>query len=122
MTRQKQLRKSRNNRVISGVCGGIGEYVGVDPVLIRVAFVIGFFASAGTIFLGYLLLLLIMPNASSEAGSYYVRPSQRRTVEVPVRSDRDGRKRKNDDDDILHYARPLDEIDEMREKSKRKRH
>ena len=36
---QKRLYKSRENRVIAGVIGGIGEYLGVDPVVLRVVWV-----------------------------------------------------------------------------------
>ncbi|HZD79229.1 MAG TPA: PspC domain-containing protein, partial [Actinomycetota bacterium] len=36
----RSLRRSRSDRVIAGVCGGIGWYLGVDPVLIRIAFVV----------------------------------------------------------------------------------
>lgn len=31
------LRRSRRDRVVAGVCGGVGEYLGVDPVLLRLA-------------------------------------------------------------------------------------
>jgi phage shock protein C len=34
------VRRSRSERVIAGVCGGIGRYLGIDPVLLRVAFII----------------------------------------------------------------------------------
>jgi phage shock protein C len=34
------VRRSRGERVIAGVCGGIGRYLGVDPVLLRIAFII----------------------------------------------------------------------------------
>lgn len=33
------LRRSRDDRVIAGVCGGLGRYLGVDPILVRLAFV-----------------------------------------------------------------------------------
>jgi len=36
----KQLVRSKKNRVVAGVCGGIGEYFDVDPNLVRLAFVI----------------------------------------------------------------------------------
>ncbi|MBR3742267.1 MAG: PspC domain-containing protein [Clostridia bacterium] len=35
----KQLYKSNSNRKIAGVCGGIGEYFGIDPALVRLGFV-----------------------------------------------------------------------------------
>jgi phage shock protein C len=37
---QRVVRRSRSERVVAGVCGGIGRYLGVDPVLLRIAFVI----------------------------------------------------------------------------------
>jgi phage shock protein C len=36
----RAVRRSRSERVVAGVCGGIGRYLGVDPVLLRIAFVI----------------------------------------------------------------------------------
>lgn len=35
----KQLRRSSSNRVLTGLCGGLGEYFGVDPVLIRLIWI-----------------------------------------------------------------------------------
>jgi phage shock protein C len=37
---QRMVRRSRSDRVIAGVCGGVGRYLGVDPVLLRIAFII----------------------------------------------------------------------------------
>ena len=37
----KSLYKSRTNKMVSGVCGGIGEYFGVDPTIIRLLWVLG---------------------------------------------------------------------------------
>src|SRR5918994_3418875 len=34
------VRRSRSERVVAGVCGGIGRYLGIDPVLLRIAFII----------------------------------------------------------------------------------
>lgn len=55
----KRLFRSRTNRVLFGLCGGIGEYFGVDPVLIRVIwlFVPGFNL------LFYFIAALIVPEA-----------------------------------------------------------
>ena len=35
-----RLARSRSERVVAGVCGGIGRYLGVDPVLLRIAFIV----------------------------------------------------------------------------------
>src|SRR4029453_18172594 len=40
------VRRSRSDRVIAGVCGGLGRYLGIDPVLLRVAFIILALANA----------------------------------------------------------------------------
>jgi phage shock protein C len=56
----KRLYKSRNNKVIAGVCGGIGDYLGVDPLLIRILAVIFFFAG-GFALLAYILGMIIIP-------------------------------------------------------------
>ncbi|MDR1951525.1 MAG: PspC domain-containing protein, partial [Bacteroidales bacterium] len=60
----KTLRKSRTNRVFGGVCGGIAEYFNLDPVLIRLLFVLmAVFGGAG-IFI-YIIGLIIIPERSA---------------------------------------------------------
>ena len=59
----KKLLRSRNDRWIAGVCGGIGEYAGVDPNLVRLLAVVGAVFSAGTLFLAYLVAWIVMPEA-----------------------------------------------------------
>ena len=44
---------------IFGVCGGIGDYFGIDPLFVRVGFVVGALASVGTAGLIYLAIALI---------------------------------------------------------------
>lgn len=56
-----RLERSTTNRVIAGVCGGIAEYLQVDPTLVRVFFVIAGFLTAGLGILGYLVLLVLVP-------------------------------------------------------------
>lgn len=57
----KRLYKSRKNRVIDGVCGGIAEYLNVDPAVIRIVFVLMFFFGGGGV-LAYILGMLIIPR------------------------------------------------------------
>jgi phage shock protein C len=62
-THSRSLRRSRTNRMIAGVMGGIAEYFGMDPTLVRVIFVVGSVLSAafpGTIV--YLILWLVIPE------------------------------------------------------------
>lgn len=58
---QKRLAKSLNNKVFSGVCGGIAEYFDVDPVLVRIAFVIAFFVN-GIGLIAYIVGMIAMPK------------------------------------------------------------
>jgi len=57
----KKIYKSKKNRIIGGVCGGIGEYLNVDPVLIRLIWVIAALMW-GTGILAYLIALVIIPE------------------------------------------------------------
>ncbi|HEV8654212.1 MAG TPA: PspC domain-containing protein [Candidatus Limnocylindria bacterium] len=56
-----RLERSTTNKVAAGVCGGIAEYLQVDPTLVRVFFVVGTILSGGLGFLGYVLLVVLMP-------------------------------------------------------------
>ncbi len=55
------LRRSREDRVIAGVCGGLGRYLGIDPVLLRIAFVVLALAGGGGVLL-YLVSWVLIPN------------------------------------------------------------
>lgn len=57
----KRLYRSSTNRMIGGVCGGIGEYLDVDPTLVRLAWVL-FSAMGGSGFLAYVLAAILMPE------------------------------------------------------------
>ena len=50
------------DKMLAGVCGGIGEYLGLDPTIIRIIFLILVFSSFGTMVLIYFILALIMPD------------------------------------------------------------
>lgn len=55
------LRRSRDDRLIGGVCGGLGRYLGIDPVLLRIAFVILAIAAGGGIVL-YIVSWILIPE------------------------------------------------------------
>ena len=59
-TAPRTLTRSSTDRKISGVSGGLGAYLGIDPVLVRVGFVVTTLAS-GVGLLAYLALLAIVP-------------------------------------------------------------
>lgn len=56
----KKLYKSRTNRVLCGVCGGIGEYFHIDPTLVRLLCVLLGFTMTGIIV--YIVAAMIMPE------------------------------------------------------------
>lgn len=55
------LRRSRDDRMIGGVCGGLGRYLGVDPVLLRIAFVVLAVAGGGGLVL-YVIAWILIPE------------------------------------------------------------
>lgn len=57
-----RLKKSRTDRMITGVCGGIAEYLGWDPTIVRIIFVITTFLGWGSPVLLYFILALVMPD------------------------------------------------------------
>lgn len=59
----RRLYRSATNKVIGGVCGGLGEYFEVDPVLVRVVTVLLFFATGFGI-LAYIIAWIIIPKRS----------------------------------------------------------
>jgi phage shock protein C len=66
---RKQLRRSRTNRVFSGVAGGIAEYAGISASLIRFAFIASLFMGIGLPIFIYLLLSIVLPaNYDSYTG------------------------------------------------------
>ena len=61
----KKVTRSRNNRMIAGVCGGIGEYFNVDPTLIRLGFVALSFLAGGGLMV-YIIAAVIIPSGEDE--------------------------------------------------------
>lgn len=60
----KQLFRSKTNRKIAGVCGGLGEFFDIDPVFFRAIFLVSaFFGGLGLII--YIVLWILMPESSS---------------------------------------------------------
>lgn len=57
---EKRLYRSRTNKMIFGVCGGLGEYFGVDATIIRLLWAISFFIF-GAGFLAYIIAAIVMP-------------------------------------------------------------
>jgi phage shock protein C len=63
----KKLYRSRRNSMIAGICGGLGEYLGVDPTIMRLAAVLLIFAD-GIGLIAYIIAWIIVPrNPETEA-------------------------------------------------------
>ena len=56
----RKLYRSRTDKMISGVCGGLADYLTLDPTVVRLIFIV-LFLLGGHGLLIYLILLLIMP-------------------------------------------------------------
>ena len=64
MDLRRPLRRSRRHRMIAGVCGGIAEWLGWDPTLVRALYVLASIVSvAFPGILVYIILWIIVPNA-----------------------------------------------------------
>lgn len=78
MDTRRKLTRSRTDRMLGGVCGGLAEYLGIDSVWVRLFFVLLLFGQ-GVGFWVYLILWIIMPG--EEAGQI----AARETVQANVR-------------------------------------
>lgn len=64
----KKLQRSKNNKVIAGVCGGIAEYFSIDPTVVRLVWVvIGLAYGFGLV--AYIIAAIIMPEKKTEHGT-----------------------------------------------------
>ena len=61
----KQLTRSTTNRMVAGVCAGLGDYLNIDPTVVRLLFVLGFFLAGPGILLAYLIMAIVTPEEST---------------------------------------------------------
>lgn len=66
---KRRLKRDKQNQMIAGVCAGIADYFDLDPVIIRLIFIIGMF-SAYPFFLLYIALWIITPYSDIEVKHY----------------------------------------------------
>lgn len=59
----KRLYRSKIDRQIGGVCGGLAEYFNIDPTLVRVLFAVGLLLASATFWV-YLVLWIVVPEQS----------------------------------------------------------
>lgn len=59
---EKRLYKSNQNKMIDGVCGGIAEYFGIDPTVVRLVWAL-FSLMGGSGILAYIIAAIIIPRS-----------------------------------------------------------
>lgn len=100
-----RLYRSRHDRMLAGVCGGLGEYFGIDSSLIRLALVL-LIVFGGTGFLAYLIAWIVVPEEPYDYQEYKEKrseaqkkePKRDTTVEdVVVEAKENGFDRKSED-------------------------
>lgn len=67
MNNTKKLYRSKTDRIIFGVCGGLGEYFELDPLIVRILFILLAFSGGSGIII-YLILAVIIPEGKEENG------------------------------------------------------
>ncbi|MCK9179546.1 MAG: PspC domain-containing protein [Bacteroides sp.] len=61
MEKKQKLRRSRSDKMVAGVCGGLAEYFDLDASLIRILYVLGTFFTAFAGVLVYFVLWILLP-------------------------------------------------------------
>ncbi|KKR05695.1 MAG: Phage shock protein C, PspC [candidate division WS6 bacterium GW2011_GWF2_39_15] len=82
----KRLYRSRTDKMIGGVCGGLGEYFNIDSTLIRIIFAL-LLVTGGSGFLIYVVLWVVIPEeGSTQKNSEEVIKDNSREIEEKVKS------------------------------------
>jgi phage shock protein C len=78
MTSQKRLYRSRSNRVFTGLAAGLGEYLGIDPNLVRVVLALLILGDPRFLAL-YILLAIVAPEGDHEDAAFeeYEQPKRK---------------------------------------------
>lgn len=66
----KKLYRSRTDRMIAGVCGGLGKYLGIDPTLVRLVFALLVLFGVGSGLVLYIILMVIVPEEPDITGPF----------------------------------------------------
>ena len=61
----KKLYRNRNDKMIAGVCGGLGKYFAIDPTLVRLLFVLVVLLGGAGV-LAYLILMIVVPEEPAD--------------------------------------------------------
>jgi len=64
---EKRLYRSRTDRMLWGVCGGLAKYFDIDPTIVRIIAILLLFLSAGTAIIAYIIMAIVVPVEGSTA-------------------------------------------------------
>ena len=67
---KKRFKRDKQNKIIAGVCSGIANYFDIDPVLIRVLFIVGLLIPISALTLIYIILWIITPYDDVEVKKF----------------------------------------------------
>lgn len=96
---RKKLMKSSNNVVFTGTLAGIGEWLGIDPTIVRVLFVIiSFFSAAFPGIMVYIILAVVIPSARKGRSNPYNYNRNMRNENPYKKQERKQAEKVNDDD------------------------
>ncbi|HEY7814606.1 MAG TPA: PspC domain-containing protein [Nakamurella sp.] len=79
----RRLLRSRSDRVLGGVCGGLGRYLNVDPVLLRIA-AVALALSGGAGVIAYIVAWIVIPEDTGEEPPGPPAPAHRHGIAVAV--------------------------------------
>lgn len=78
----RRLTRSREDRVLAGVCGGLGRYLDVDPVVVRIIAVALLLSGVGV--LAYIIAWIVIPEVRPDEAESAAPPQDRRTTVVVI--------------------------------------
>lgn len=95
----KKLYKSKDDRMVSGVIGGIAEYFGIDSTLLRLIYAVVLFVGVGSPVLLYIILAIVMPESKIERKKpeHYNNKGYYKTTASRKRAPKEAEKVKDDD-------------------------
>ena len=78
----RRLTRSREDRMLGGVCGGLGRYLGIDPTVVRIVAVALILSGVGVI--AYIIAWVVIPEAPTGAPELAAPPQDRRTTAIVI--------------------------------------
>lgn len=87
----KKLYRSTSDRMIAGICGGLGEYFGIDSTLVRLIFVLGSIFTGSVLFWVYIIMLIVIPEEPQASQAVVDVLSEEPDVDTPNEETAEGK-------------------------------